>query len=169
MKSKDTPFARMSQRTQKYATYTSAKNMQNHPNREYPETSKTMMRLEDRQRMAETIIAQDYLKGPDNIKEDLNKQVNKYDAPTIFSDSNRQRFLPTHYREGYNENINKILNNNTSLRIFDRHNPARPDIKPLLNQNIAGIRPKECFLTYEADNPGILKRNKSQRFRKVLT
>lgn len=38
-------------------------------------------------------------------------------------------------------------------------------MRPLLDQNVAGIRPKEAFLTYKAENKGILRRNKSQHFR----
>lgn len=41
------------------------------------------------------------------------------------------------------------------------NNPADPKYKPILDQNVEGIRPKECFLTYKADNKGILRRNKS--------
>ena len=93
--------------------------------------------------------------------------VNKYEEPNIFVDSKRRKYLPTHYRDHPTDNANQISNNNTFLRVFDRNNPVEEKLKPILDQNIEGIRPKEAFLTYKADNKGILRRNKSQHFKYV--
>ncbi len=83
----------------------------------------------------------------------------------MFADSKRQKYLPVPYRGAHLENRNKILNNNTSLRVFDRNNPANGEIKPHLDQNVAGIRPKEYFLSYDVDNPGIINQTKSRHYK----
>jgi hypothetical protein len=91
----------------------------------------------------------------------LNSLVNKFDKPIAYADSKRYKFQPTAYRGTNPENANNIINNNTNLRLFERNNPIRNDIQPILDQNVAGIKPKQWMLSYVEDNPGILKRNKS--------
>ncbi len=83
--------------------------------------------------MVESVIKEDYERGREVVQRGLDLMVNRYEAPNMFNDSRRQKYQPVHYRAGYTENINKILNNNTSLRVFDRNNPASPTVKPLLD------------------------------------
>ena len=62
-----------------------------------------------------------------------------------------------------------MLNNNTALRLFHRNNPAENEVKPLLNQNEALRKPKDKLLNYDVENPGVLRKNKSQHLRNVYT
>ena len=59
--------------------------------------------------------------------------VNKYYKPDIFTDSNRVKYIPTHYRENNKDNLNRIANNNTSFRVFNHNNPQKNDIQPILD------------------------------------
>lgn len=61
------------------------------------------------------------------------------------------------------ENANKVLNNNTTLRVFGRNNPLREEIPPVADMNQAEIRAKQWMLSYEKDNDGIIRKNKSQQ------
>ena len=59
--------------------------------------------------------------------------VKKYEKPNIFNDSKRLRYVPIHYRESNPENNNRIINSNTYLRLFDRNNPIKNELEPILD------------------------------------
>ncbi|CDW83255.1 UNKNOWN [Stylonychia lemnae] len=151
-----------------YGTYTSKLNQQSHPNRDYAitqHTSKSNQKLEQTFKEINQFIDQDQQKGSEQVFSGLNQLVKKYEGPDIFANSNRRKYMPTHYRDHQSDNTNHVINNNTFLRVFDRNNPIDDKVKPILDQNVAGIRPKEAFLTYKEDNKGIIRRNKSQHFK----
>jgi len=83
--------------------------------------------------MAETIIEADKAKGSDQVLNDLNAKVRKYEQPSIFTDSKRSKYLATHYRQKPTDNLNEIANNNTSLRVFGINNPVKEEVEPILD------------------------------------
>eukprot|EP00347_Sterkiella_histriomuscorum_P021329 403334378 len=177
------PFQRMSQRTThqqtssqlmpRYGTYTSKLDTSSHPNRDYAttqhtsKTNKSSSKFDETFKIADSIFNEDKSRGAQQVFDNLNQMVNKYESPNIFADSKRRKYMPTHYRDKPTENTNQVMNNNTFLRVFDVNRPADPKYKPILDQNVEGIRPKESFLTYKADNKGILRRNRSQHFKQI--
>mmetsp|Transcript_16363 Transcript_16363/g.15700 ORF Transcript_16363/g.15700 Transcript_16363/m.15700 type:complete len:115 (-) Transcript_16363:770-1114(-) len=91
----------------------------------------------------------------------LNSKVNKYEEPNIFNESKRQKYLPTNYRGGNEENRNRVINNNTSLRIFNVNQEVSTDFHPFTDVNIEGNKPMPSMISYKAENNGILKKNRS--------
>ena len=80
---------------------------------------------------------------------------------TIF-DSERIDNTPANYRGGYNQNLNKIINNNTNFRIFNQIKPRDGKIAPLDNLNLNPNKWKPRVTYYFQENKGeILETSKS--------
>lgn len=60
-----------------------------------------------------------------------------------------------HAREG---NINKIVDNNTSMRIFNRHNPVTDGVNSLPDHNQAPVKP------YYGGTKTMYERNNSSNY-----
>lgn len=74
-------------------------------------------------RDAHTMIAEDGMKGRQSVQQSLNSMVKGYEEPNMFNNSKRQRVVPVHYKVNNLDNSNIVMNNNTSLRVFNRNSP----------------------------------------------
>ena len=95
-----------------------------------------------------------------SIDKEVTTQINgdgpspkHYKKSTIF-DAEKLENSPQGYRGTNNENMNKIINNNTQFRIFNQIQPRDNKIAPLENMNINPNRWKPKLTYYYQENKG---------------
>ncbi|CAI2369886.1 unnamed protein product [Moneuplotes crassus] len=77
----------------------------------------------------------------------------KYKKPTIF-DPEKAQLVKKGYRDGHEDNPNKIINNNTKFRIFNEISPKDHKIPPLDNLNDNPNKWKPRMTYYFRENQG---------------
>jgi hypothetical protein len=78
---------------------------------------------------------------------------NRYKKATIF-DPEKAEIKAASYRDSHNDNLNKIINNNTQFRIFNQMKPRDSHVAPLENLNLNPNKWKPKVTYYYQENKG---------------